>query len=203
MFGLDTTETIFSLAIAIIYPFFFSKLTTKVTDYDTVNKMCDDFDPSIRYGYSGDFYFMNDTSTFRRTGFNVSDNDSSRKSQSQSQSESPEKIAKREEYKKCEKDRLVKLDQVNFNQHIMLIIVAFLGILGSSAIQTHSTKLGVGLGGVFTLILALFMYWHKYQENAKLVILGMSLISLLYLSVKLYKMESIADIFSLVEFGSK
>ena len=183
MFGLDTTETIFSLAIAIIYPFFFSKLTTKLTKYDEVNEMCDHYDSSIRYGYG-----------YMYPGFNKGNKE---------ESESAEQIAKKEEFEKCEKEKKVRLDQVNFNRHIMLIVIAFLGIIGSSAIQTQSTKLGVGLGGVLTLILALFLYWHKYGENSKLIILGLSFALLMYLSVKLYKMESAADLFSLIEFGSK
>jgi hypothetical protein len=186
MFGLDTTETIFSLAIAIVYPFFFSKLTSKVSKIDSINQMCDHFDMNIKYGWNSSYINSNNSINDRLE-----------------KSEDPAVIAKREEYKKCEEDRKIKLDQAQYNQHIMLIAIAFFGILVSSAIQSSSTKVGVGLGGVLTLMVALFSYWHKYKENSKLVILGVGFVSLLYLSIKLYTLQSITDIFSLVEFGSK
>lgn len=196
MFGLDTTETIFSLAIAIVYPFFFSKLTSKVSEIDSINQMCDHFDMNVKYGlYSS--YNWNSTLSYNSNRIISSSDDGLKKS------DDPAVIAKREEYKKCEEDRKIKLDQAHYNQHIMLIAIAFFGILVSSAIQSSSTKVGVGLGGVLTLMVALFNYWHKYKENSKLVILGVGFVSLLYLSIKLYTLQSITNIFSLVEFGSK
>lgn len=169
MFGLDTTETIFSLAIAIIYPFFFNKLTNLLVDHDNITSMCDNMYPMYIWGG-------------KRT---------------------PEEEQANQEYEKCSKERTKKLDDSNFKQHIMLIVIAFIGILGSSAIQTHSTKVGVGLGGIFTLISALLMYWYKYNETVKLVILGLSLVGLMFLSIKLYSVHNLADLFSLVEFGTK
>jgi hypothetical protein len=195
MFGLDTTETIFSLAIAIVYPFFFSKLTSKVSKIDSINQMCDKFDMNIKYGLYSSYNNWNSSLSYN-SNRNI-DSDGLKKS------DDPAVIAKREEYKKCEEDRKIKLDQAQYNQHIMLIFIAFFGILVSSAIQSSSTKVGVGLGGVLTLMVALFSYWHKYKENSKLAILGVGFVSLLYLSIKLYTLQSITDIFSLVEFGSK
>lgn len=178
MFGLDTTETIFSLAIAIIYPFFFSKLANLLVDHDKITGMCDGKYPSYIYP----FYL---------------------ESKSISKMDDAENERKKAEYEECQKERTAKLDDANFKNHMILIIIAFIGILGSSAIQTHSTKVGVGLGGIFTLIIALVGYWHKYNENVKLLILGLSLALLMFLSIKLYSLKNVADLFSLVEFGTK
>jgi hypothetical protein len=184
---MDTTETIFSLAIAIIYPFFFTKLTNKVLDFDSINNMCSEHYGKYFYpSYAGSRFVMGG-------GFGIGNN----------KPPSEEEKAKEQEAEQCRKAQTSKLDDANFKQHIMLIAIAFIGILATSAIQTHSTKFGVGLGGIFTLMIALLLYWDKYGETAKLGVLGASLALLLFLSVRLYKMNSIVDLFSLTEYGAK
>lgn len=179
MLGLDMTEFIFSVAIAIIYPFFFSKLTTKILKYDETQDMCSKYD-TIMYPY---YTFYQPAQV--------------------SNPQSEEEKSKQIEADKCRQDMNVKLDDIKFKQHIMLIVIAFMGILATSVIQANSTKVGVGMGGILTLIVALTMYWHKYNETAKIGILGGSLLVLLFLSVRLYKVKNIVDIFSLIEYGSK
>jgi len=180
MLGLDTTEIIFSIAIAIVYPFFFTKLTSKILNYENVNNMCDRYNMYPTYYLSGSFRPAVPKQEF-----------------------SEEEEQKQIEAEQCRKERESKLDDVKFKQHIMLIVVAFIGILATSAIQTNSTKVGVGIGGILTLIAALTMYWHKYNETAKLAVLGVSFVSLILLSVRLYKVKSLVDVFSLIEYGSK
>jgi hypothetical protein len=181
MLGLDTTEIIFSIAIAIVYPFFFTKLTSKILNYENVNNMCDKYNGLIYPYYSSGFY---STAVPK-------------------QQISEEDKVKQIEADKCRKEKEIKLDDIKFKQHIMLIVVAFIGILATSAIQTGSTKVGVGIGGILTLMVALTMYWHKYNETAKLAVLGVSFVSLILLSVRLYKVKSLIDVFSLIEYGSK
>lgn len=106
------------------------------------------------------------------------------------------------EAEKCREDRDEKLKEVEFRKHIMLLGIALAGIIGSSFIRTGSTKLGVGMGGVFTLIIALMLYWSKYKETTKTVISGLSLLMVVFLSVRLYKIDNVTDIFAL-EFGTK
>lgn len=57
---MDTTEVIFSLAIAILYPFFFNKLTKQIVGYDKINEMCD------KYNKNSDVFVLNSWSTFDR-----------------------------------------------------------------------------------------------------------------------------------------
>jgi hypothetical protein len=175
---MDTTEIIFALSIAMVYPFFFNKLTNKVVKNADLNTFtaCEGIprhinQPSQQRRLDNSFY----------GGFNMD--------------YTPE-------YKKCQKETQKKIDEAQLHKHLMLIALALIGIVLSSVIQTKSTKLGVGLGGILTLITALFMYWHKYNETGRLAILGSSLLFLMYFSVRLYKIDSIANILSF-EFGTK
>ena len=104
--------------------------------------------------------------------------------------------------KKCYAEKDKELEKVEFNRHIMLIFLALVGIILTSVIHTNSTKLGIGMGGIFTLIFALYLYWSKYNETTKLMIYGASLLIVIFLSVRIYKIDNIADIFS-IEFGTK
>ena len=171
--GLDTTEIMFALAIACIFPFFFTKLANKVTRYDEIDKSCN-------YGM-GDYTYFYDVGEIKMT---------------------EEQQKTKAEQRQCEADRKDKLDKAEFHKHLVLLAVALIAIVLTSAIQTKSTKFGVGLGGVFTLIIALFLYWHKYNETSRLVVLGLSLLFVVYFSVRLYKIDSIANIFSF-EIGTK
>jgi Na+/proline symporter len=106
------------------------------------------------------------------------------------------------QYKQCSATRNTELDKMELKRHIAFLVIALLSILISSMIRQKSTKLGIGLGGIFLLIIALTLYWRKYNENAKLIILGISLVTVIYISIRLYTVGSLADVFSL-EFGTK
>lgn len=107
-----------------------------------------------------------------------------------------------EKYNKCTEDKLKNDDTTQFHKHLILLAVSLIGIILSSIIQTKSTKLGIGLGSIFTLITALVLYWHKYNETSRLVVLGSSLAFVIYLSARLYKVDHVADVFAF-EFGTK
>ena len=181
---MDTTEIIFALAIALIYPFFFNKLSNKITKNDDLNVY--DSCKNIPMFVENSEQQQKPQKKPMRNGFYLMD---------YQRDPTPE-------YKKCQDEVQKKIDDAELHKHLMLIAVALIGIILSSIIQTKSTKFGVGLGGVFTLIIALTMYWHKYNETARLGILGASLVMLVYLSVRLYKIDSVANILSF-EFGTK
>lgn len=171
---MDTTEIIFSLAIAILYPFFFNKLTKLIVGYDSINDMCN------KYGVSGygDFYVLNSFDKKKET------------------------TAEDLEAKKCRNERQALLDKAELHSHFIMLFVALAGIFATSFVHSPSTKLGLGLGGVFSLIFTISMTWYKYAEMMKLVVLGLSLLFVLFFSVRLYNINSIANIFSF-EFGTK
>lgn len=176
---MDTTEVIFSLAIAILYPFFFNKLTKQIVGYDKINEMCD------KYNKYSDFFVLNSWSTF--------DRHSEKKKEP-----TPEDI----QAEKCRNERKELLDKAELHSHLFMIFVSLVGIFATSFVSTNSTKLGLGLGGVFSLIFTISMTWYKYGEMMKLIVLGLSLLFVLFFSVRLYNINSIANIFSF-EFGTK
>lgn len=102
----------------------------------------------------------------------------------------------------CYNTRAEKIKQPKLKKHVILVVIALFGIILSGFIKTKSTKLGLGLGGLITLIYTITMYWDNYDETIKLVILGCSFLIVLWLSVRLYSINNIADIFT-IEFGTK
>lgn len=106
------------------------------------------------------------------------------------------------EHAQCSKQRESELDKLELSRHITFLVIALVSILITSMIRQKSTKLGIGLGGIILLLTALTLYWRKYNEVSKIVILGLSLVAVVYMSIRLYTINSIADIFSL-EFGTK
>ena len=83
-----------------------------------------------------------------------------------------------------------------FNKHVILILIGLMGVFSACFVRNHSTKLGLSLGGILTLLTAVMSYWNKYSENMKLVILGVSLSVIVYLSARLYDIKNIEDLFS-------
>jgi hypothetical protein len=157
---MDITEIILAVAIALIHPYFFTKLVDKVLGYDRISGMCD----GIKFW--------------------------------------DENMVENVAHKECTQHRDQELDKIELSRHITFLVIALLSILVSSMIRQKSTKLGLGLGGIILLITALTLYWRKYNEIAKLFILGIALVIVIYLSIRLYTVQSWADIFSL-EFGTK
>lgn len=102
----------------------------------------------------------------------------------------------------CYADKKKKLDSIALKRHIISMIIALGSIFISSMIRPKATKLGVGLGSIRLLMYSLILYWENYNETTKVGILGVSLAFATYLSIRLYTVGSISDIFSL-EFGTK
>ena len=159
---MDSTEIMFSLAIAMLYPFFFNKLANKVTNYNDISNMCDSLGPRS--------YMFVDRSAQK----------------------SPED----EKIDACYAEKENKLRDAEYHKHLVLIAVALIGLVISGVIQSKSTKVGVGIGSIITLVIALTLYWHRYNETYKLIVLGLSLLFVLFFSVKLYKIQSPADLFT-------
>lgn len=107
----------------------------------------------------------------------------------------------KEELDQCQDQRESLLQPVELKVHITLLAIALTTIILSSFIQTKSTKVGLGFGGIILLIIAISSYWYKYNETVRLVLIGLSLVLMLFMSVKLYNADSVADIFSLKEYG--
>ena len=152
---MNTTEIIFAIAIALLHPWFFNKLASKIFGYDEIVNMCN--------------------------GLNWNE--------------------QKDELNQCIDKKTALQQPAELKIHITLIAIALTTIVVSSFIGTKSTKVGLGFGGIILLIIAVFTYWYRYNETIRLVILGLSLMIMLFMSVKLYNTESVADIFSFKEYG--
>ena len=103
--------------------------------------------------------------------------------------------SKNPEYIDCHDKKTVALNKLDTNKFIFLIVIGIFGIIIASMIQTKATKVGIGIGGIITIIYALLMYWSHINEKIKVVITGLGLVLLIYLSIKLYKTKSLVDLF--------
>jgi hypothetical protein len=142
--AINTSEWIVGIPIAILIPFFFTKLVNKVSGYDDKWSECHEL--------------KHDT---------------------------PER-------KQCD----AELDAIENKKQFALLGIAMATIIGSTFIQSRSTKMGVGFGGILTLITTLTLHWNKYGETEKLVILGLCLTVTIVLSMKIYNGKDISDMFS-------
>lgn len=86
-------------------------------------------------------------------------------------------------------------DNQDFIMSMSLLAIGIITIALSGFVGTPSTKLGLGLAGLFCIIYAIGSYWDRYQEPMKLIILGLSLLVLFMLSIRMYNLENISDIF--------
>lgn len=103
--------------------------------------------------------------------------------------------SKNPEYVKCHEDKRFKLDKLDTTKFIMLMVIGILGIIIGGMIKTKATKIGIGLGGVITIIYAISMYWGHMDEKVKVIVTGLGLALLIYLSIKLYQTKSLVDLF--------
>lgn len=164
--GMDMTETLFGITLAILYPTFFNKFTNYIyRDDELENLKCYN-----KHGWS--FLDYHDT--------NVGN------------SEQDACVKRREELE----------NRFDFRKHISMLVFAIIGMIMSGMLNGSAPKLGVGLGGFITLFLALGMYWNRYKEQQKLVILGMTFVFILWLSMRLYTVQSIVDVFKW-DFGTR
>ena len=94
------------------------------------------------------------------------------------------------EYTQCNKIKTDALEKSKTTKFIILMIVGVLALFLSFAniFAGRAPTFGLSLAGFFTLLHAVFMYWDKMNEYMKLGITGIALISLLYLSVRMYQM---------------
>lgn len=110
-----------------------------------------------------------------------------------------------EEYKlqqACWNKRAKLQDTINFKKHIFLLIIGLVAVIASGLIKTKSTKMGLGLGGLLSLLYAISTHWYHYNDRTRLAILGISLIIFFVLSIRLYQIKDITDIFTF-EYGTK
>ena len=134
-------------AIAILYPFFFSKFADVYTKKSKLDDMCNQFT---------------------------------------SDSISHENLAT---YKNCDKKRENLQNRANTTKFIIQMMIGVIGIVlsVSGLFQTKATNVGFSLGGLFAIFQAIMVYWNQMNEYMRLGVTGLSLVTLIYVSIMIYK----------------
>ena len=99
-------------------------------------------------------------------------------------------------YEECHKALNEKLGKIEWNKHLILLTIALVSIVMAVMIKNKSTKLGLGIGGLILIFIAMTAYWRKYTDTHKIIVLGISFIFVVYLSLRVYTTKSFVDIFS-------
>ena len=90
-----------------------------------------------------------------------------------------------------------------FKRQVMLLSAGIVGIVSASFIKTGSTKIRYWVGWCFYVDFRVsFVLVKVYGNNKNRYRAGICLLLTVFLSMRLYKINNIADIFSF-EFGTK
>jgi hypothetical protein len=73
---------------------------------------------------------------------------------------------------------------------MLLLVMGVVGIIvigfaGSSI--AYSTKVGIGIGSLLTILQTIVLYWGTYNEKVKLFVLGGCIVALAFAAAKLNK----------------
>jgi uncharacterized membrane protein (DUF485 family) len=90
------------------------------------------------------------------------------------------------EYTECEEKRR----SILFKRQMLLLVMGVVGIIvigfaGSSI--AYSTKVGIGIGSLLTILQTIVLYWGTYNEKVKLFVLGGCIVALAFAAAKLNK----------------
>ena len=86
------------------------------------------------------------------------------------------------EYKSCHKDYTQNKSDQDTKKFVFMMIVGIISLMIVYNLDANNTiRYGVGLGGLMTIIYALFMNWSSMNETIRLCVLGVSFVSLLYI----------------------
>jgi hypothetical protein len=163
---MDYQELMIAAPIAVLYPFFFAKVADYYTKRTEIDKMCEQHNCFKQFG--------SDYIGGRRR-------------------RSPEHQQCLDNADACRGRQSEMRDQASTPKFLILMVAGVLGIVLAGFFKTKATKVGLSLGGLMTIIMAVFMYWGKMNELMKLGVTGSSLTLLIYLSVKIYQTGSIFD----------
>jgi len=85
--------------------------------------------------------------------------------------------------KECREKRDELLRTVEHKKHYLLVAAGLAGLFGSLVIfSPGAAQVGIGWGGVITLVVAAVAHWHIYNETQKLLISGGSLAAITFFS---------------------
>lgn len=84
-------------------------------------------------------------------------------------------------YNQCYKDNNIDLRLKEADNKIFyaLIVIGIIGIILGTVLQKNVISVGIGMGGLLTIMIAILYNWNNMDEKLKLVVLGSGLISLI------------------------
>lgn len=78
------------------------------------------------------------------------------------------------------------IDELSFKRHLGLLIMGILNIVLSIVINNVYIKNGFGVSGLLTLIFATGSYWTKYTDKARLAIVTVGLVIIMFLAMRMF-----------------
>lgn len=169
-------EVILVVSIAILYSYFFKKLADVVVGQHEIDTMCDKYYDYKLYPSYG--FFTN------------------RPNRQPTAEESQKDEQKRKEEEACRKVQKESREQADTKKFYVLLAAGVLGVIVASQLKIPAASVGIGIGGVLSVLYATYVYWSHFNEVMKLGAIGFSLVSLLYTSVKLYQDQSLFKLFT-------
>jgi hypothetical protein len=79
------------------------------------------------------------------------------------------------------------LKKTEYRKHWMMLAAGLAGLFGSLMVfAPGAAQVGIGWGGVITLIIAAVTHWHAYNETQKLFISGGSLAGITFFASRFF-----------------
>ena len=159
-------EWILIATIAILYSYFFKKLADVVVNSHSIVTMCEQYG-----GYGGYGGFTRFYNSGQRDNRNY------------------------QEWEKCRKIKKQKSDKADSKKFVILLAAGVAGAIMASQVAAPAASVGVGIGGVLTVLYATYVYWSHFNEIMKLGATGVSLAALIYTSIKFYHGQNLLNLF--------
>ena len=75
-------------------------------------------------------------------------------------------------------------ETLEYRKHIGLLIMGILNLVLAMVIKNPLVNTALGLSGIITLIYATGLYWTKYNDKARLGIVTVGLVVIIYMSMR-------------------
>jgi hypothetical protein len=152
-----------SFAIAMLYSFFFSKLSSLIVKDDTVKdkyKVMKYVQKSTGKKYT----YIPYTGSLSASGQTYDEKD----------------FEITQEYK----DNEAKIEKQNTKRFYILLITGVVGIIVSAMISNTTVSMGLSIGSVMLTLYATYLHWSNINEYMKLGLIAVSIGALIYTSYK-------------------
>lgn len=159
---MKTSGVIIGITIAVLYPYFFNKLVSTIYSKSEVDEMCKNFDCfQFCNGYKCPFPGEKD--------FNQEMYDKYQKCT--------------EDSRKCREEQQKKYAEIDNKKFYYLIFAGIAGLAVGYNMKDEYLQFGLSLGGFISIMFAIYTNWGNLEEMQKLVLTGVSLVSLIFILV--------------------